>query len=78
MTVNEPTVYCVYGYGGKMVPFVNHSGIADYLCGHHMLLAHAKAHKMYKNEFAQQQKGEKNIYFFLLIKKIINDNDNYL
>ncbi|XP_008559244.1 myrosinase 1 [Microplitis demolitor] len=58
MTVNEPTVYCVYGYGGKMVPFVNHSGIADYLCGHHMLLAHAKAHKMYKNEFAQQQKGK--------------------
>ncbi|CAD6244337.1 GSCOCG00013351001-RA-CDS [Cotesia congregata] len=57
-TVNEPTVYCVYGYGGKMVPFVNHTGITDYLCGHHMLLAHAKAHKMYNEEFRQEQKGK--------------------
>lgn len=54
-----------------MVPFVNHSGITDYLCGHHMLLAHAKAHKMYNEEFRQEQKGHFRIYFLILINFFI-------
>lgn len=36
---------------------INQSGIADYLCGHYMLLAHAKVYNMYNENFRQSQNG---------------------
>lgn len=34
-----------------MAPGVNGHGVGEYLCGHHVLLAHAKVYRMYRNEY---------------------------
>ncbi|KAJ8932965.1 hypothetical protein NQ318_004476 [Aromia moschata] len=47
------------GYGDDVnPPFLNHSGIANYLCIHVTRLAHAKAYHLYDNEFRSLQKGK--------------------
>lgn len=53
MTVNEPALICEGGYGsGDFAPFVASQGIGNYLCAHHILLAHARTYHLYKNEYA--------------------------
>lgn len=49
---------CRYGYGGNDIPAMNMSGIVDYLCGHHALLAHAKVYELYHQEYSRED-GEK-------------------
>ncbi|KAJ8928301.1 hypothetical protein NQ314_019149, partial [Rhamnusium bicolor] len=45
------------GYGDdESPPYLNQPGIANYLCNHVMLLAHAKAYLLYDNEFRVLQK----------------------
>ncbi|XP_034244905.1 myrosinase 1-like [Thrips palmi] len=54
-TVNEPHMFCRYGAGHSRMgspPAV--PGHSEYLCGHHVLLAHAKAYRAYKRDFASQ------------------------
>lgn len=53
---------CRYGYGGMEIPAMNMSGIADYLCGHHVLLAHAKAYKLYHQAYNYQGNGKDKEY----------------
>lgn len=43
--------------GNARITAINQSGITDYLCGHHMLLAHAKVYNMYNDSFRQLQNG---------------------
>ncbi|XP_032690677.1 myrosinase 1-like [Odontomachus brunneus] len=50
-TVNDAAKMCRYGYGGTYIPSINLSGVADYLCGHHVLLAHAKVYKLYHQTY---------------------------
>ncbi|CAD7089707.1 unnamed protein product [Hermetia illucens] len=58
VTINEPRLFCVYSYGnGILVPNLNTSGVGDYLCGDHMLKAHAKAYKIYQDHYFQQFRG---------------------
>lgn len=46
------------GYGlDDFVPFLDQSGIANYLCNQVMILAHAKAYHLYDDEFRMLQKG---------------------
>ncbi|KAE8746448.1 hypothetical protein FOCC_FOCC006814, partial [Frankliniella occidentalis] len=57
-TINEPHMFCVYGAGkGRMGATIIKPGISEYRCGHHMLLAHAKAYQIYRQEFYPTQKG---------------------
>lgn len=57
-TFNEPRLICAHSYGSPvMAPAINSSGIGDYLCGHTVLKAHARAYHLYYEEFAQEQQG---------------------
>ncbi|XP_066586353.1 myrosinase 1 isoform X2 [Prorops nasuta] len=52
VTVHEPTILCTLVLENS-IP--NQSGIADYLCGHHTLLAHAKAYHLYHEKFGHER-----------------------
>jgi beta-glucosidase/6-phospho-beta-glucosidase/beta-galactosidase len=55
ITFNEPSVYCIEGYGiGTMAPLLSDPGVGEYKCVHHTLLAHADAYHMYKEKFGDQ------------------------
>ncbi|KAI4494485.1 hypothetical protein M0802_008806 [Mischocyttarus mexicanus] len=59
VTINEPSVICQYGYGNDaMIPALNLSGKADYICGHNLLLAHASIYQFYQQQFSDVQKGK--------------------
>ncbi|KAJ2941571.1 hypothetical protein O0L34_g14623 [Tuta absoluta] len=51
ITINEPS-RCFEMYGqGKFPPSKKEKGVSDYKCVKNMLLAHARAYRVYKNEF---------------------------
>lgn len=59
ITFNEPYIFCQYGYGdGNHAPMVHQPGIGEYLCGHHVLLAHAKVYHLYKEKYAEEHNGQ--------------------
>lgn len=59
LTFNEPKQSCLAGYGmGGAAPAITMPGIADYLCAHNILRAHAKAWHIYDQEFRPTQKGK--------------------
>lgn len=59
ITFNEPYIFCINGYSsGAMPPLVKAPGVGEYLCGHHMLQAHATAYHLYNENYRQQQKGQ--------------------
>uniref|UniRef100_A0A023F7H2 Putative beta-glucosidase lactase phlorizinhydrolase n=1 Tax=Triatoma infestans TaxID=30076 RepID=A0A023F7H2_TRIIF len=61
VTINEPYPVAL-GYGGAMIlPALNQHGTAEYQVGHHILLAHAKAYRLYEKEFKAQQNGKVSI-----------------
>lgn len=52
VTFNEPMQTCLEGYGGYYrAPALNRHGIADYLCTHNLLKAHAKVYHKYQEEY---------------------------
>ncbi|RVE41892.1 hypothetical protein evm_013466 [Chilo suppressalis] len=52
LTINEATVVCDFGYGmPAMAPDVTDPIIGKYLCSKHIVLAHAKAWRIYDEEF---------------------------
>ncbi|KAJ3641010.1 hypothetical protein Zmor_027539 [Zophobas morio] len=59
ITINEPASICVGTYeNGEGAPaYVESPGIGLYLCGKTILLAHAKAYRLYDNEFRHTQYG---------------------
>lgn len=58
ITVNQPNTICVDGYGDSvMAPGLSLKGIGDYLCIKNVLLAHAKAYRLYEKEFKMKYKG---------------------
>lgn len=59
ITMNEPNLICYYGYGeGNLgAPKLNIKGRAEYMCAKNLLLAHAKAYHIYKQEFKPSQGG---------------------
>ncbi|XP_057327909.1 myrosinase 1-like [Microplitis mediator] len=74
-TFNEPMFYCMYGYQGILAPRKNWSGIADYLCGHNALLAHAKTYRLYSDHFRKTQKGKISLNLALFWTVPENPND---
>lgn len=64
-TFNEPKQPCHGGYGdGSEAPAIR-SAQGEYLCSHHVLLAHSEAYHLYNNTFRKAQKG-KYMNFFLV------------
>lgn len=58
MTINEPKQICYEGYGSDLkAPFLNMTGIAEYLCAKNVLLAHAKVYRMYDEQYRRLQNG---------------------
>uniref|UniRef100_A0A0A9XVM1 Myrosinase 1 n=2 Tax=Lygus hesperus TaxID=30085 RepID=A0A0A9XVM1_LYGHE len=56
-TINEPAMVAV-GYGNaSMAPCINLFGYGEYLAAHHLLIAHAKAYRVYDQEFRATQQG---------------------
>ncbi|KAF2904362.1 hypothetical protein ILUMI_01820 [Ignelater luminosus] len=49
---------CDVGYGTDQPPGINQSGIAEYLCVHVTLKAHARVYYLYDKEFRKTQKGQ--------------------
>lgn len=59
ITFNEPTDFCLDGYGSdRHAPGMNFSGMAEYLCGHNVLKAHAIVYHLYKKSFYERFKGQ--------------------
>ncbi|XP_045455415.1 myrosinase 1-like [Melitaea cinxia] len=58
ITINEPQQICVGGYGSSMLaPLLNMTGIGEYLCSKNLLLAHAKAYRLYDEKYRKKQNG---------------------
>lgn len=58
LTMNEPTAQCNRGYSlGLHAPGKNVHGIAEYLCTHNTLKAHASVYRLYQREFKSVQNG---------------------
>ncbi|KAL0811274.1 hypothetical protein ABMA28_009690 [Loxostege sticticalis] len=58
ITINEPKQICYEGYGSDLkAPFVNMSGIAEYICAKNILLAHARVYRLYDEEYRRLQNG---------------------
>ncbi|XP_043470026.1 myrosinase 1-like [Leptopilina heterotoma] len=58
ITINEPYSLCSSGYGDSyFAPGMNLPGVANYICGHNMLKAHANVYHMYHEEFKEDQRG---------------------
>ncbi|KAK3910651.1 Myrosinase 1 [Frankliniella fusca] len=58
ITLNEPREQCPGGYGtGQSAPGIAQDGVADYLCAHTSLLAHARAYRLYHAKYAAGQQG---------------------
>lgn len=57
-TFNEPTQYCNNGYAdNRWPPALYLHGVADYLCKHHTILAHARAYHLYRDKYFTSQNG---------------------
>lgn len=63
ITLNEPRVVATRGYGGgTMPPEVGGPGTTVYIATHNLIKAHAKAYRIYINEFKEIQKGNESIH----------------
>lgn len=59
ITFNEPTVFCIEGYGEDgNAPGLNANGVGEYLCGHNVIKSHALVYHLYRNYYFQRFKGQ--------------------
>ncbi|XP_063896033.1 myrosinase 1-like [Helicoverpa armigera] len=58
ITINDPKEICAKGYGSDtQAPFLNITGVAEYLCARNVLIAHAKAYHIYDEQYRKIQNG---------------------
>ena len=58
ITLNEPEAACLRGYSSEVhAPGKKIHGVAEYLCAHNALKAHARAYRIYQKEFKAAQNG---------------------
>ncbi|XP_075985445.1 myrosinase 1-like isoform X2 [Anticarsia gemmatalis] len=59
LTINEPMIVCDSAYNTAIIaPGILNSDHGAFLCNKHVLLAHAKAYRVYEEEFRAQYQGE--------------------
>eukprot|EP00775_Hariotina_reticulata_P009277 gene9277-9442_t len=59
LTFIEPYVVCNMQYGnGQYAPGINYGDEGRYKCGHHVLMAHAKAAQLYRQKYQAAQRGQ--------------------
>ncbi|XP_063833911.1 myrosinase 1-like [Ostrinia nubilalis] len=58
ITVNEPIAVCDSSYNGYMAPDIKDEDVGMYLCNKNILMAHAKAWRIYDEEFRPKYKGQ--------------------
>ncbi|XP_044744461.1 myrosinase 1-like [Coccinella septempunctata] len=59
ITFNEPHQICEQGYAtAEKAPFKTLQGTGDYLCYHHVAIAHGKIYRIYEEEYKPTQKGQ--------------------
>ncbi|CAH4023463.1 unnamed protein product [Pieris brassicae] len=62
VTINEPLLVCDYIYtSGTLAPGILEPTFAPYLCNKYVLLAHAKAWRIYDNEYKRRYQGKLSI-----------------
>lgn len=64
LTLNEPMVICDAGYGELAAPYLDDTKIGLYLCNKYVLMAHAKAYRIYEEEFRHLYHGEFTYFFY--------------
>ncbi|CAE7229045.1 BGL1A [Symbiodinium natans] len=76
ITLNEPWCACALGYGsGEHAPGRSQDpGKEPYLAAHHMLLAHARAVKCYRDQYQNTQGGNIGITLNMDWKEPLGDN----
>lgn len=58
ISFNEPMDVCVEGYDlGTSAPLIKQPGVGGYLCSYNLLLAHAKAYRLFKEKYDQDDKA---------------------
>ncbi|KAL0811339.1 hypothetical protein ABMA28_009749 [Loxostege sticticalis] len=58
ITINEPKQIGLFGYGGKrFAPAINAHGIGEYLAAKNIIMAHARAWRLYDREYRAKQNG---------------------
>ena len=59
ITLNEPWVVSINGHStGEMAPGMRGPGILEYKVAHNLIRSHAKAYRVYQNEFYESQLGK--------------------
>ncbi|CAK1543471.1 unnamed protein product [Leptosia nina] len=59
LTINEPIVICDFGYNlGTYAPGIREQQLAPYLCNKNVLMAHAKAYRLYQREYKDKYNGQ--------------------
>ena len=60
ITFNEPPIITILGYGqASFAPGMANLAVNQYIAGKNLILAHAKTYRMYQQEFATSQKGNR-------------------
>lgn len=59
ITINEPLIICDFVYSGQFVPKVPEPILGPFLCNKHVLMAHAKAWRIYDEDFKKKYNGMK-------------------
>ncbi|XP_028133140.1 myrosinase 1 [Diabrotica virgifera virgifera] len=76
LTFNEAFYMCTLGYGtGTQAPGRKASGIGDYICGHNIIKAHAKAFHLYNDTYRPVQKGSVGISLVSIYAEPKSDSD---
>lgn len=74
-TINEPQIVCDYAYNtGLIAPGLKSPEYGTYICNKVILLAHAKAYRIYDEEFRAEYHGEIFaifVTFFVIIRATI-------
>lgn len=59
ITINEPTMVCELGYGlGLVAPLIKEPEVGKYMCIKNIMMAHAKAYRVYEREFKHLFNGK--------------------
>ncbi|KAL4708545.1 hypothetical protein ACJJTC_014153 [Scirpophaga incertulas] len=74
VTINQPCNICIDGYGSTHVaPALGKSGVADYVCMKNILLAHAKAYRLYEKDYKSKYNGLVGIALFMSWADAVNN-----